>query len=200
MSEKIYDNFDVVLDDGSYKNSSNCFGLEEIIGLGVAGVTNNFIKMQQLMSIVYNIDFEGNTCDDAVDLVMFAFKNGKNGDIFVQKAPAATIELLANTLKKLLNRPQHIVKIIGTRHGEKLYETLLTREEMVNAIDMDKYYRIPSDTRDLNYNQFFEDGEVITEAEDYHSHNTHRLDESQMRKMLLSLKEIEKDLIEFEVK
>ena len=138
--------------------------------------------------------------DDAVDLVMFAFENGKNGDIFVQKAPAATIELLAHTLKNLLNRSNHIIKIIGTRHGEKLYETLLTREEMVNAIDMNNYYRIPSDTRDLNYNQFFEDGEVISEAEDYHSHNTNRLDERQMKEMLLSLKEIEKDLEEFEVK
>lgn len=137
--------------------------------------------------------------DDAVDLVMFAFKNGKNGDIFVQKAPAATIELLANTLKKLINRPDHIVKVIGTRHGEKLYETLLTREEMVHAIDMENYYRIPSDTRDLNYNQYFEDGEVITEAQDYHSHNTHRVDENEMREMLLNLREIEKDLKEFGV-
>ena len=137
--------------------------------------------------------------DDAVDLVMFAFEHGNNGDIFVQKAPAATIELLANALKKLLNCPEHIVKIIGTRHGEKLYETLLTREEMVNAIEMDNYYRIPSDTRDLNYNQFFEEGEVITEAQDYHSHNTHRLDEEEMQEMLLRLREIEKDLKEFEI-
>ena len=137
--------------------------------------------------------------DDAVDLVMFAFKNGRNGDIFVQKAPAATIKLLANALKNLLNRPEHIVKIIGTRHGEKLYETLLTREEMVNAIDMDRYYRIPSDTRDLNYNQFFEEGEVITEAEDYHSHNTKRLDEKEMQQMLLDLREINDDLKEFGV-
>lgn len=137
--------------------------------------------------------------DDAVDLVMFAFQNANNGDIFVQKAPAATIELLANTLKCLLNKPEHIIKVIGTRHGEKLYETLLTREEMVSAIDMKDYYRIPSDTRDLNYNQFFVDGEVITEAEDYHSHNTHRLNENEMKEMLLSLKEIEKDLKEFKI-
>lgn len=135
--------------------------------------------------------------DDAVDLVMFAFEHGNNGDIFVQKAPAATIELLANTLKKLLNKPEHSIQIIGTRHGEKLYETLLTREEMVNAIDMDNYYRIPSDSRDLNYNQYFEEGDVITEAEDYHSHNTHRLDEVEMKKMLLSLREIKNDLEEF---
>lgn len=135
--------------------------------------------------------------DDAVDLVMFAFKNGKNGDIFVQKAPAATIELLANTLIKLLNKSKHPIKVIGTRHGEKLYETLLTREEMVNAIDMDNYYRIPSDTRDLNYNQYFVDGEVITEAIDYHSHNTHRLDEKEMNEMILSLHEVQNELKEF---
>ncbi len=137
--------------------------------------------------------------DDAVDLVMFAFKNCKNGDIFVQKAPAATVELLANTLVKLFKNPNHPIKVIGTRHGEKLYETLLTREEMVNAIDMDKYYRIPSDTRDLNYSQFFEEGEVITESEDYHSHNTHRLNKEEMRRMLLSLLEIKSDLKEFGV-
>ena len=137
--------------------------------------------------------------DDAVDLVMFAFEHGKNGDIFVQKAPAATIELLAHTLKNLLNRSEHIIKIIGTRHGEKLYETLLTREEMVNAIDMNNYYRIPSDTRDLNYSQYFEEGEVLTEAQDYHSHNTHQLNESEMKEMLLSLREIKRDLVEFGV-
>jgi len=137
--------------------------------------------------------------DDAVDLVMFAFKHGKNGDIFVQKAPASTVQLLANTLKNLLNKPEHIVKIIGTRHGEKLYETLLTREEMVNAEDMDRYFRILSDTRDLNYSQFFEEGEVITQADDYNSHNTHRLNEEELRDMLLNLKEIESDLKEFNV-
>jgi len=135
--------------------------------------------------------------DDAVDLVMFAFKNGKNGDIFVQKAPAATVELLASTLVKLFKNPKHPIKVIGTRHGEKLYETLLTREEMVNAIDMDKYYRIPSDTRDLNYSKFFVDGEVITEARDYHSHNTHRLNEYEMKEMILSLHEVQGELKEF---
>jgi UDP-glucose 4-epimerase len=135
--------------------------------------------------------------DDAVDLVMFAFKNGKNGDIFVQKAPAATVELLANTLVKLFKNPNHPVKVIGTRHGEKLYETLLTREEMVNAIDMDNYYRIPSDTRDLNYSKFFIDGEVITEDTDYHSHNTHRLDEDEMKEMIINLHEVQPQLKEF---
>lgn len=137
--------------------------------------------------------------DDAVDLVMFAFKNGKNGDIFVQKSPAATIELLAHTLKNMLNKKEHIVKVIGTRHGEKLYETLLTREEMVHAIDMDAYYRIPADNRDLNYGKYFEEGEVIMEAADYHSHNTHRLNEVELQKMLFSLREIHADLKEFGV-
>ena len=137
--------------------------------------------------------------DDAVDLVMFAFEHGKNGDIFVQKAPAATIELLANSLKNLLGCSEHTVRIIGTRHGEKLYETLLTREEMVTAEDMGGYYRIPSDTRDLNYNKYFVEGEVITEAEDYHSHNTKRLNEEEMKEMLLQLREIENDLKEFGV-
>ncbi|NUU95822.1 UDP-glucose 4-epimerase [Marinitoga sp. 1135] len=139
--------------------------------------------------------------DEAVDLVLFAFENGRDGDIFVQKAPAATIELLANTIRKLLNRPDHEIKIIGTRHGEKLYETLITREEMVKAIDLGKYYRIPADTRDLNYDKFFNDGEeVITEAHEYNSHNTHRLTEEELKEMLLNLKEIEEDLKEFGVK
>ena len=138
--------------------------------------------------------------DQAVDLVLFAFKNGQNGDIFVQKAPAATIELLTTTLKNMLKKHKHEVKIIGTRHGEKLYETLLTKEEMVKAIDMDEYYRIPSDDRDLNYNKFFEDGEeVITQAGEYHSHNTHRLNEEELREMLIGLHEIQDELKEFGV-
>lgn len=133
--------------------------------------------------------------DDAVDLVLFAFENGENGDIFVQKAPAATVELLANTVRKIMNVPDHKVKIIGTRHGEKLYETLLTKEEMVKAVDIGEYYRIPADTRDLNYNQFFEEGEkVVTEADEYHSHNTRRLNEVELTELLLSLREIQGDL------
>ena len=133
--------------------------------------------------------------DDAVDLVLFAFENGQNGDIFVQKAPAATVELLANTMKNILGKPNHEVKTIGTRHGEKLYETLLTKEEMVKAIDMGEYYRIPADTRDLNYNQFFEEGEeVVTEAGEYHSHNTHRLNEDELIELLLNLREIKDEL------
>jgi len=137
--------------------------------------------------------------DQAVDLVLFAFENGESGDIFVQKAPAATVELLANTMKNVLGRPDHEVKTIGTRHGEKLYETLLTKEEMVKAVDMGEYYRIPADTRDLNYNKFFEKGEeVITEAGEYHSHNTHRLNEEELTELLLNLREIQDDLKEFQ--
>ena len=138
--------------------------------------------------------------DQAVELVLFAFKNSKNGDIFVQKAPACTIGLLAKTLVKILKKPEHKISIIGTRHGEKLYEALLTREEMVKAIDMDEYYRIPSDNRDLNYGKFFEEGEtIVTQADEYHSHNTHQLGEIEMREMLLNLLEIQDDLKEFGV-
>ena len=136
--------------------------------------------------------------DQAVELVLFAFENGKSGDIFVQKAPAATIELLANTIKDIIGRPKHEVKTIGTRHGEKLYETLLTKEEMVKAIDMGEYFRIPADTRDLNYNKFFEEGEeVLNEAGEYHSHNTHRLNEGELTDLLLNLREIKGDIEEF---
>ena len=136
--------------------------------------------------------------DQAVELVLFAFENGKSGDIFVQKAPAATIELLANTIKDIIGRPKHEVKTIGTRHGEKLYETLLTKEEMVKAIDMGEYFRIPADTRDLNYNKFFEEGEeVLNEAGEYHSHNTHRLNELELTDLLLNLREIKGDIDEF---
>lgn len=130
--------------------------------------------------------------DDAVDLVLFAFENGKSGDIFVQKAPAATVGLLAQTMKKLLGSPDHEIRNIGSRHGEKLYETLLTKEEMVKAVDMGGYYRIPADTRDLNYAKFFEEGEeIITEADEYHSHNTSRLDEKGLTELLLNLKGIQ---------
>ena len=138
--------------------------------------------------------------DQAVELVLFAFKNGTNGDIFVQKAPAATIELLASTLTKLLGRSDHDIQVIGTRHGEKLYESLLTKEEMVHAEDMGEYYRIPADTRDLNYNKFVDEGEsIVTQAHEYHSHNTHQLNEDELRKLLLGLLEIQEDLKEFGV-
>lgn len=133
--------------------------------------------------------------DQAVDLVVFAFENGASGDIFVQKAPAATVEQLAHAIKDVLGKPDHEVKTIGTRHGEKLYETLLTKEEMVKAIDMGEYYRIPADTRDLNYNQFFENGEkIIAQAGEYHSHNTQRLSQEELKDLLLNLREIQHDL------
>ncbi len=135
--------------------------------------------------------------DQAVDLVLFAFENGESGDIFVQKAPAATIRLLAQTISSMLGKPDYEIKTIGTRHGEKLYETLLTKEEMVKAIDMDNYYRIPADNRDLNYDKFFEEGEeVITQAGEYHSHNTRRLDQEELTHLLLGLREIQTDLKE----
>jgi len=137
--------------------------------------------------------------DQAVDLVLFAFENGESGDIFVQKAPAATVELLANTMKIILGKPNHVVKTIGTRHGEKLYETLLTKEEMARAIDMGEYFRVPADTRELNYSQFFEQGEeVITEAHEYHSHNTYRLNQEELKDLLVNLDEIKEDLMEFQ--
>ena len=126
--------------------------------------------------------------DDAVDLVLYAFENGKPGEIFVQKAPAATIQTLAKAVAELAGAPEHDINIIGTRHGEKLYEALLSREEMVAAEDLGEYYRVPPDLRDLNYGKFVEQGEVgISKAVDYNSHNTARLDLSQMKKLLLKL-------------
>jgi UDP-N-acetylglucosamine 4,6-dehydratase/5-epimerase len=128
------------------------------------------------------------TLDDAVDLVLYAFEHGQPGDIFVQKAPAATIETLAYALTDLMGKPDHSVAIIGTRHGEKLYEALLSREEMAEAEDMSCYYRIPADLRDLNYGKFIEEGEEkISHSEDYNSHNTERLDVEGMKKLLMKL-------------
>jgi UDP-N-acetylglucosamine 4,6-dehydratase len=126
------------------------------------------------------------TLDDAVNLVLFAFEHGKPGEIFVQKAPAATIETLAHALTELLDAPQHKVRVIGTRHGEKLFEALLSREEMVAAEDLGGYYRVPPDLRDLNYGKFVEQGETkITEAVDYNSHNTTRLDVTGTQALLM---------------
>ena len=127
------------------------------------------------------------TIDDAVDLVLYAFEHGHPGDIFVQKAPAATIETLALALKKLFNADNE-VRVIGTRHGEKLYESLLNREEMAKAEDMGDYFRVPADVRDLNYSVFFSEGETdVSTVEDYHSHNTRRLDVDGMAQLLLKL-------------
>lgn len=140
------------------------------------------------------------TLDDAVDLVIYAFTHGHNGDLFVQKAPAATLDTLAQALKEVYSKvnPKYgdtEVKVIGTRHGEKLYETLVTREEMLRAEDCGNYYRIPCDTRDLNYDKFFTEGsEDMSKIEDYHSHNTHRLDVEGMKNLLLKLRFVREDL------
>ena len=134
------------------------------------------------------------TLDDAVDLVIYAWEHGKNGDLFVQKAPAASLVTLAEALKALYKTDAE-VKVIGTRHGEKLYETLVTREEMSRAEDMGEYYRIPCDTRGLNYDKYFTDGSSkIAESEDYHSHNTDQLDVEGMKNLLLKLDFIRNDL------
>lgn len=128
------------------------------------------------------------TLEDAVDLVLYAFKHAKNGDIFVQKAPAATVEVLAKALFELLKKPNHPIKVIGTRHGEKLYETLLSREEMVSAEDLGEYFRIPPDLRDLNYSKYVDQGEpAISKSEDYNSHNTKILNVNEMKDLLLKL-------------
>ncbi|CAB3687184.1 MULTISPECIES: polysaccharide biosynthesis protein [Achromobacter] len=128
------------------------------------------------------------TLSDAVDLVLYAFEHGNNGDLFVQKAPAATVQTLAQTLARMLGKPNHPINVIGTRHGEKLYEVLLSREEMASAEDMGDYYRIPPDLRDLNYAKFVEQGEEkISRSEDYNSHNTQRLDTKGMEQLLLKL-------------
>ena len=128
------------------------------------------------------------TLDDAVELVLYAFEHGANGDIFVQKAPAATVQVLARAILDLMQRPDHEIRVIGTRHGEKLYEALLSREERAAAQDLGGYFRVPPDGRDLNYGKFFDQGEPqISLAEDYNSHNTERLDPNGMKSLLLKL-------------
>jgi UDP-glucose 4-epimerase len=143
------------------------------------------------------------TLDDAVDLVLYAFEHGQPGEIFVQKAPAATIEVLTKALTGLLRKSDHEVRVIGTRHGEKLYEALLSREEMVAAEDLGGYYRVQPDLRDLNYGKFVEHGEIkISQATDYNSHNTVRLDVAGMQALLLKLRFMQAivrgDHVEFE--
>ncbi|MDD8020936.1 MAG: polysaccharide biosynthesis protein [Acidobacteriota bacterium] len=134
------------------------------------------------------------TIDDAIDLVLYAFENGKPGDMFVQKAPAATIEMLASALKKLF-KADNPIKIIGTRHGEKLFETLLTREEMAKAEDLGKYYRIPMDDRDLNYGLYFTEGKKeVSLKEDYNSHNTYRLNDDELTELLLKVDYVREEL------
>ena len=131
------------------------------------------------------------TLDDAVDLVIYAFEHGSNGDIFVQKAPAATVQVLAQAILELMGRPDHPVNEMGTRHGEKLYEALLGREELACAQDLGAYFRVPPDSRDLNYAKFVENGErritQSTHGDDYNSHNTTRLDVAGMKDLLLKL-------------
>jgi UDP-glucose 4-epimerase len=139
------------------------------------------------------------TLDDAVDLVLYAFTNGHNGDIFIQKAPAATLDTLANALKCLYHS-DIAVRVIGTRHGEKLYESLVTREEMAKSIDMENYFRIPCDERDLNYDKYFASGEEdVSKSEDYNSHNTYRLNISEMKKLLLKLDIIKNDIEKYNI-
>lgn len=135
------------------------------------------------------------TLEDAVDLVLYAFQHGNNGDIFIQKAPAATIGDLAKALIELY-KSESKVRVIGTRHGEKLYETLVNREEMAKAIDMGDYYRVPADNRDLNYARYFSEGEEkVSTIEDYHSHNTHRLNVEATKQLLLKLPIIRRDIL-----
>jgi len=133
--------------------------------------------------------------EDAVDLVLFAFEKGNNGDIFVQKAPACTIEMLAQALIELYNAKSEI-KVIGIRHGEKIYETLVNKEEMAKAEDLGDYYRIPADNRDLNYDKYFSQGEEdISKMEEYTSHNTYRLNLEETKKLLLKLAFIRQDVL-----
>jgi UDP-glucose 4-epimerase len=128
--------------------------------------------------------------DDSVDLVLYAFSHGAQGDIFVQKAPASTVGDLAQALREIYSSPSPI-RIIGTRHGEKLYESLLSREEMARAVDLGKYYRVPADDRDLNYSKFSTEGETrVSALEDYTSHNTERLNVEQIKELLLKLDNI----------
>jgi len=135
------------------------------------------------------------TLDEAVDLVVYAFQHGENGDLFVQKAPAATIDTLARAVLRLYGREDMPINVIGTRHGEKVYETLVTREEMVKAIDMGRYYRVPADVRDLNYDKYLEIGDhKVTQAEEFHSHNAPRLDVDGMVGLLKKVRSIREDL------
>ena len=139
------------------------------------------------------------TLEDAVDLVLYAFENGRQGDIFVQKSPACTIEVLAKSLIELYNS-KSTIKTIGTRHGEKVYETLVNREDMVKAEDCGNYYRIPADNRNLNYEQYFSEGDInVSQLEEYHSHNTDILNVEEMKKLLMKLPIIRKDILGEEI-
>ena len=132
--------------------------------------------------------------DQAVELVLFAFENGKGGDLFIQKSHATTVGILADAVRTLFKKPEHEIKYIGTRHGEKLYEVLMTKEEHIRAEDMGDYFRIPADDRDLNYSKYLEEGNIITELEEYNSHNTYQLNKDELINMLKNLYEIKEDL------
>jgi UDP-N-acetylglucosamine 4,6-dehydratase/5-epimerase len=133
--------------------------------------------------------------EDSVDLVLHAYAHGNQGDLFIQKAPASTIADLAQALKELFDKPNAEVKIMGTRHGEKLFEALVSREEMARAEDLGRYYRVPADGRDLNYNKYFTSGEIsVSDHEDYTSHNTSRLTVPQVKELLLKLDYIQQAL------
>jgi len=135
------------------------------------------------------------TLEDAVELVIYAFKNGRNGDIFVQKAPASTVAVLADAIKGMLKRPDHPVQEIGTRHGEKIFEVLLSREEFAIADDLGDYFRVPADSRDLNYSIFVEEGETrLNKIEEYNSHNTNQLDQEELTKLLMKVKYVQQSL------
>jgi UDP-glucose 4-epimerase len=135
------------------------------------------------------------TLEDAVDLVLYAFEHARQGDLFVQKSPAATIQTLAQALIEMY-KSESKIQVIGTRHGEKLYETLVNREDMIKAEDLGDYYRIPADNRDLNYAQYFSEGKTeISQHDEYHSHNTGRLDVEGMKQLLLKLPLVRKDIL-----
>ena len=138
--------------------------------------------------------------DQAVDLVLFAFENGHNGDLFIQKSPAATIGLLANTIRNLVGKPDYEIKNIGIRHGEKLYEVLMTKEEKVIDIDIWNYFRVQEDIRDLYFSKYYDNGQPIEKVEEYNSDNTYQLNEQELKEMLLNLYEIQDDLKGFGVK
>lgn len=135
------------------------------------------------------------TLEDAVELVIYAFTNGRNGDIFVQKAPASTVAVLARAIKDMFGRPDHPVLEIGTRHGEKIFEVLLSREEFAIADDLGDYFRVPADSRDLNYSIFVEEGETrLNKVEEYNSHNTVQLDQAELTKLLMKVKYVQQSL------
>ena len=149
---------------------------------------NQFLAGQPLTVTDPNMTRFMMSLDDAVDLVLYAFEHGSNGEIFVQKSPASSIGTLAKAIVELLDKPNHPIRVIGTRHGEKVYETLLSREERVSAEDLGDYFRVRPDMRDLNYDKYFAEGRSkVTDAEDYNSHNTRRLDLEGTKELLLKL-------------